>query len=160
MRVDHSSGFTIQVPNDWQVVEDPSPEIAVAALAPPDESGFSRNVTLTVGPLAPEWYDARAWQQAAVEKLLTALEDAQLIDVIIDDDGADDAFRQVITYVVDGRALVLEQWGRNWERSGTDESQRYGVTVSATTPVLQYPVHVDEMTQIAWSVYPTGEEQA
>lgn len=145
MRVDHGQGFTIGVPEGWKVMLDPSPEVAMVALAPPDSSGFSRNVTVTGGSSLPEFSDLETWRQAANAALVQALEDFQLIDVYFEPEGG--SFRQLISYVSEGRALTLEQWVHIWDRHG----EPWGATVSVTIPTLSYATFVDEATEIAGS---------
>ena len=151
MRVDHSSGFSLIIPEGWKITEDPTSDIAVIALAPPDASGFSRNIVATVGPLEPEWDDITRWQHTAADALVGEFDDAQLIDVITEDD----AFRQLISYVADGHALTLEQWAWRWERP----DGVYAMSLSATTPTLAFAEHIDESAGIRASWYATAGEQ-
>lgn len=159
MRTKPTPAPTIRVPEDWHIERDPSPEIALVALAPPDRTGFSRNIVLTIGPMTQEWRDAGRWQRTAAEAILSALGDAQLIDASVEEDG----FRQLISYVAEGRALTLEQWA-TIHSAGSDaeggNQNLTAVTVSATTPTLAYPDHAEEMCDIAWSLdVGTGPEE-
>lgn len=150
-------GYAIAPPDDWRVDHDPSPEVSLVALAPPDPAGFSRSVVVTVGPISPEWRDAAKWQRTACEAIITALDDAHLIDSEVQQSG----FRQLISYIAERRALTLEQWATIWpaeEGVARAGETPIAITVSATTPTLNYPDHASEMCDIAWSVSPITEE--
>lgn len=152
MLIEHESGFRILIPDDWHVETDPSEAIAVAALAPPDVSGFSRNIVVTSGPLTPDWPEPAAWQRTAAEALANALHDAQLIDRDVEQRG----FRHLISYATEDRAMCLEQWAQFIEVPGEgEESRAIAVTVSATTPALVFADHAEEMNGIAWSLGPS-----
>lgn len=151
MEVNHSMGFLMAFPDEWKVIQDPGEEVALVGVAPPDESGFSRNVVVTVNLSGDVRGHMDAWHEVTLEALTSALHDAQLIDKVV----TDDSFRRLISYFDELRALTLEQWFWLW-RVADDV---YAVSISATTPTLQYGQCVDEMTSIAWSWAPTTGEQ-
>lgn len=143
MKVTHKLGFSMEFPENWHITQDPNPDIALVGAAPPDKFGFSRNVTVSVGDAESYGETMDVWHEQTFEALTNALDDAQLIDVVIDSD----SFRRIITYVAATRVVTLEQWVRLWN---TDRGV-LGVTISATTPNLQFTECAEEMNDIAWS---------
>lgn len=153
MRVDHTLGFSLSLPAGWRVISDPSPEVLIVGYAPPDATGFSRNVTVSGGLCPPAWHDPAAWQEASVRGLWEILEEPQLLDAVCDGDSV----RQLISYVKDQRCLTVEQWMLTWQK----QNELYSVTISFTTPTLQYGRYADEATAIAgsWRPDPHGASQ-
>jgi hypothetical protein len=143
MNVRHELGFTLEFPDDWHITQNPSPDIALVGTAPPDETGFSRNIAVTVGTAGNYGNSMDAWHEDTLEPLVNGLDDAQLIDKNVESD----SFRRLISYVAGTRAVTLEQWVRLWNSGG----RVLGVTISATTPSLDYPSYSEEMNDIAWS---------
>ena len=147
---EHPAGFVLDVPREWEVVHDPTADVALWALAP-EVQGFRPNVVVTVGPSAQQ--PPAAWQPAAVEGLREKLEDLQLLDTAYRADG----FRQLLAYVQQGRALTLEQWAWRWQRA--DGTAR-DVTLSATVPTLAYDEYADAFADVAASWRLVAESDA
>ncbi|MGO1434658.1 MAG: hypothetical protein ACTJFR_02515 [Canibacter sp.] len=143
MKVTHQLGFEIEFPDNWHINHDPNPDIALVGVAQPDEFGFSRNVTVSVGSADDYGETMHVWHEQTLEVLFAALDNAQLIDVNVDTD----SFRRVISYVAGSRVVVLEQWVQLWKTP----DRTLGVTISATTPTLDFPTYAEEMNDIAWS---------
>ncbi len=149
LRAEHSLGFTLDAPDSWEAVHDPSPGVALALLAP-EAAAFRPNVVATVGPTTAESGDLGAWQRAAADGLGESVDDFQLLDAEVDEGG----FRQLAAYVDAHRSLTLEQWAWRWQRPGHDTLD---VTLSATVPTLLYDVMADELATVAASWRPLGE---
>lgn len=142
-RVAHASGFTMQLPPDWEIVRDPPPEVALVAREPDSADGFRVNVVVTVEDLAALTFED--WQLGCDQLLATTLADYLLLD--LERAGTHDrpAARRLAQHAVsDARCLTMEQWVH---KAGTT-----GLTVTATTPTLRYARAAATLTRVAESL--------
>ena len=149
MRFDLSHGYVIDLPDSWNVARDPDAGAELIGAVDISLAGFVPNIVVSFSALdAVADASIELWQKQSVAQLNEHLHDLLLIDYMLQED----AFRQVLTYVLDNRSLTLEQWVTRDTEAGV------GVTVSATVPTLNYLDFVEQMTAIAWSLEKGSDE--
>lgn len=120
--------FTMPVPSDWAIHEDPHEQVAVAAIAPGHEADFHSNVVVTVDELEPD-RTIESWQEFTETTSAQVLDQYLLIDNETFEVDGHAVFRRLAHHANSGgEALTMEQW--------STVRGRRGYTVTATTPTL------------------------
>lgn len=124
-------GFSVDLPEAWEVRVDPRADVAVVALDPVvDDWGFRTNVLVTLDQL-DRGLTLAAWQEGAERMLGEVLEEYLLLDLEDVHIGQRAGIRRLAHHNAEGRAITMEQW--------TVLDGRRGFTLTASVSTLAYP---------------------
>ena len=155
MFIEDPSGFSIYLPDDWQIIAPPPHHTQFVAYAPDDRYGFRPNIVITAHPFTPG-LSTSDWSQVATQASLVELEDCQLIDCLVDDGPAGDRpletqfWVQVLSYTHKQWSLTAQQTGRYWRRL----DGLWTLNITYSTPTLDFVAGMDEMLDILTSWQP------
>jgi hypothetical protein len=105
-----ASGISVMLPTSWEILSDPTPDVALVALEPAAEPEvFRANLVLTIGPLGGR--SLGQWQAISEAALAAALTDYRLIDLEQLDVAGHPGGRRLAHHVTPaGVPVTLEQW--------------------------------------------------
>ncbi|WP_250445793.1 DUF1795 domain-containing protein [Actinotalea sp. C106] len=122
--------LSLEVPPGWEVVEAPSPGVALVVVEPQDGTEFRSNLVLTVGELPPTM-TFRDWQAGNDELLGSSLQEYLLVDLEHTEVGGLPAVRRLAHHTAPpDLPVTLQQWAVLVDGQG--------VTLSATTTDLGF----------------------
>ncbi|WP_163508628.1 DUF1795 domain-containing protein [Fodinicola acaciae] len=142
--------FSLKLPENWDLVEDPQPGVALVALEPDRDGVFRCNLVVSVD-VVPEGLDLGGWQAGAETMMREAMPDFLLIDLDEVEIGGRPAMYRLAHHLVpDQGAVTMAQW--MFLRSGR------GFTLTGSVGTMEYAYRADFFTDVATSVRFDGED--
>ena len=140
MQIDHPEGFSMKLPDSWEVMPDPPHDYMLVGMGPINDLSYHRNVVVSASPLDADHNDPRTWQLESLESMAGPFIDLKVIDVEMHTNG----FRRLMTYEQFPWALTGEQFAWHWPHNG----ELWGMTLSFTNTSPDHLVHLEEMHAI------------
>lgn len=139
-----SSEFSLQLPENWDMVVDPQPGVALVALEPDRDGIFRCNLVVSIDVL-PAGIDLAGWQAGAEPMMRHAMADFLLLDLDETQIGGRPAMYRLAHHLVpDQGAVTMAQW--MFLRPGR------GFTLTGSVGTMEYAERADFFTDVAISV--------
>jgi hypothetical protein len=136
-----AGGFSLPIPESWQVADDPQPGVPLVAVEPDRDGIFRCNVVVSLDEV-PEGLDLTGWQAGAEPMMQHAMEDFLLLDLAqLDIDGQPAMYRLAHHLVPDQGPVTMAQW--MLLRAGR------GHTVTCSVGTMEYETRADLFEEIA-----------
>lgn len=134
-----ADGFvTVQVPDGWEVAEDPAQGIELVAVAPEDGGLFRANLVLAVADVAMSFAD---WQKGTDVYLSRELRDHLILDLeklSVGEPRQHPAGRRLATYAtVENESVTMQQWSALVDGRGVTLTATCGTLAFAATTQLE-----------------------
>lgn len=104
------AGFSVSLPPDWDLAEDPRPGIAMIAFEPLGRPGFRTNVVVTIEPFAAG-RDLEEWRASTEAALARSLQGYVLLDTGLAEKDGRFVLHRLANHAREDRGpITMEQW--------------------------------------------------
>lgn len=136
-----SAGFSLPLPESWQVVEDPQQGVPLVALEPDRDGIFRCNAVVTLDEV-PKGLDLTGWQAGAETMMRQAMQDFLLLDEDQLEIGGQPALYRLIHHLLPEQGPVtMAQWMLLRASSGH--------TLTCSVGTMEYETRADLFVEIA-----------